>query len=191
MDRSIDLSEQIYQPNELVVSLISQLGDGIVRQRIICRKTVEAALALGVDREGRGLHWHLGGNANPEYRLALSLAVHCRGGTYAVVDEEHIVLCVNQVSISFARLFKNLEFCPYHAGHAFLNLYMSLGYIENGHNVFRLLVPPSLARTPGFVKGFTDALSQLATHQKNKRSGGIELPRDLLTSALMKHSCNR
>lgn len=190
MEQSMASSDCAYCPNENVLALVERISVEILGDQVICRKTLNEALSLGNDLEGRGLHWHLIGETGPEYRLALSLAVYCKGGTYAIVGPGTVVLCVKQVATAYLTLKRHMGHCPYRAGHAAALLHIALQYIGEATDVFEAFVPPSLARCAGFAKGFADALNQM---QVRTQRGGIGTGHEcssLLSNAFMHYRCS-
>lgn len=117
-------------------------------------------LSLGIDMDGRGLHWRLSATLSPEQRLAFTLAVYFKGGLYVLVDADRGFLCVERIAQQVAKLKKARGSGAYRIGHAFAGLYDALGYGHHETVGFALIERDDFACVDGFIKGFSDALAQ-------------------------------
>lgn len=117
-------------------------------------------LSLGLDLDGRGLHWRLSSAACPEQRLAFAMAVYFTGGSYVLIDPDRGFLCVEKIVQLVFKLKKVRGTDSYRIGHAFAALHEALGYGHGDTAGFSLIDSGDLRNVEGFIKGFGDHVAQ-------------------------------
>lgn len=160
------------------------------------RTASREVLALGIDMDGRGLHWRLAKDIAPQLRLEFSLAVFFSQGLYVLIAADRGFLCVERIAQRYHQLIKARQSGSYLIGHAFAKLLDALGYGENDTAAFDLIEEGDLANPTAFIKGFSDCVAQSmewdiarvvrGQHRKAARSGA-EVLVDNLRSYVAEH----
>ncbi|NHZ99031.1 hypothetical protein [Massilia sp. CCM 8734] len=160
------------------------------------RTASRETLSLGVDMDGRGLHWRLAKEVLPQQRLEFALAVYFSHGLYVLVTAKRGFLCVERIAQNFAQLIKARQSGSYLIGHAYAKLLDALGYADHETVAFELIESGDIENPKAFIKGFSDSVAQSlesdvmrivrGMHGTVERSGG-----ELLVENLRHHIAER
>jgi len=183
-----DISLNRQRKGKIMHTIENSVGQQFGQQ---IRSASREILSLGVDMDGRGLHWRLAKHTAPLGRLEFALAVYRTGGLYVLIHADRGFLCVERIAQKAARLGIARANESYSIGHAFAELYDALGF-EYGSTVgFALIEGTDLACPEGFIKGFSDSVAQSVEGDvMNVIRGSKTAGQEILINNLRNYICN-